>query len=91
MCPGEIPTPGLTGADHIRFVVALGGRAGGVLKLPAGCVRRTPGKRVEHRQVFVLAATRLQASIGHQPQVVGDLFIHEVVRECAMVADASFP
>jgi hypothetical protein len=32
---------------------------------------------IERRQVFVLGAAWLQASIGYQPQVIGDLFIHK--------------
>ena len=56
-------------------------RADRVLKLPAGRLRERLAGALERRSVLVSDRRRLQASIGHQPQIVGNLFIHECSQE----------
>ena len=53
MCPGEIPTPGLTGADHIRFVGASVDAPSSEIQLPASGLDKRLACPVEHGLVFV--------------------------------------
>ena len=89
MCPGETPTPGSTGqttsgSSALRWICAVS-----EIQLPASGLDKRLACPVEHGLVFVARPVWLQASIGHQSQVIGDLFIHvsrQGCRVCWLVA-----